>query len=257
MGRSESGTDASPGWSNEVPEHTVTVNSFYLDKYEVTVGRFREFVQAYDGTPPAVNAGAHASIGGTGWDPAWDESLPSTQASLVSGLDCGALSTWTNTVGANETRPINCVSWYEAMAFCVWDGGRLPTEAEWEYATAGGNENRLYPWGAAVPDCNLANFTDCSGAIDPVGSHTGVGRWGHEDLSGNLLEWTFDWWDQSWYEDPAAAMLNACNLTPSSERTQRNGHFASSADALRAVVRGRAAPTAQIYSTGLRCARNP
>jgi len=99
---------------------------------------------------------------------------------------------------------MNCIDWYVSLAFCIWDGGRLPTEAEWNYAAAAGSEQRQYPWGATVPtaDASLAvyncyfNSTGiCSGVsqIAPVGSVTaGNGKWGQSDLAGNVYEWTLD-----------------------------------------------------------------
>jgi formylglycine-generating enzyme required for sulfatase activity len=117
------------------------------------------------------------------------------------------MSNWTNSPGTNESRPIVCESWQEAFAFCIWDGGRLATEAERKYAAAGGNEQRVYPWSSppssTVIDSSYASY-NCTGdgsaagdcAITDliiVGSKPrGNGRWGHADLAGNVFEWIQD-----------------------------------------------------------------
>src|SRR5262249_25230918 len=114
--------------------YPATVRDFRLDKYEVTVGRFRAFVNAGIGTqsnPPASGSGAHPNIAGSGWDMAWSSYLPTSKDALMARVKCDATyQTWTDLPGTNENRPMNCLSWYDAMAFCAWDGGYLPTEAE-------------------------------------------------------------------------------------------------------------------------------
>src|SRR5205085_368808 len=89
-----------------------------------------------------------------GWQKAWNARLPPDRQALIGSLACySSYATWRDVGDASdeETRPINCVSWYVAEAFCIWDNGRLPTDAEWELAAAGGSELRLYPWGDAAP----------------------------------------------------------------------------------------------------------
>lgn len=146
-----------------------TVTSFYLDRLEVTVARFRAFVAAGGATqaqPPAAGVGAHPKLGGaSGWQGGWNTFLPADVAALQTSLANG---TWTDQPGANELRAITKMSWFVAFAFCAWDGGRLPTYAELNYAGAGGNEQRVYPW--SVPaisttiDTTYASY-DCAGTL--------------------------------------------------------------------------------------------
>jgi formylglycine-generating enzyme len=190
------------GFDDEHPSHRATVADFILDKYEVTVGRFRKFLAAYeDSGPPADGAGAHPLIAGSGWRATWNTSLPATKDAFEFALsECGGA--WTNDVGPSEARPVTCVTWFEAMAFCIAENQRLPTEAEWEYAAAGGDRQWIYPWGDDPPSVDRAVFgclfdgrpMSCLDADLPVvGSVAGgAGRWGHLDLAGSVWEWTFD-----------------------------------------------------------------
>jgi formylglycine-generating enzyme required for sulfatase activity len=271
MGRSSSDTDACPSGmtcaSNEQPEHIAAVAGFYLDKYEVTVGRFRKFVEQFDGTPPPDGAAAHPLIAGSGWQSAWNTILAQSQASLLSGIKCNAtFQTWRDTPSGTEDLPINCVNWYEAFAFCAWDGGRLPTEAEWEYAAAGGGENRLYPWGSAVPDNTLAAFacladgtSGCVFAdIVTVGSlSAGAGLWGQRDLEGNVAEWMLDWYDPVWYAGSGSLCNNCANLDSTSGRVLRGTDFADGFPIQRVARRMGYTPSERIQGTGIRCARTP
>ncbi len=105
------GSDAyADGKAWEQPEHEVTVSDFFLDRFEVTVGRFRTFLAQYDGTPPAPDAGAHPLIPGSGWKAEWDAELL-THDALVSQLHCHPLSTWTDSPGENENKPMACAKW--------------------------------------------------------------------------------------------------------------------------------------------------
>ncbi|MEJ7728696.1 MAG: SUMF1/EgtB/PvdO family nonheme iron enzyme [Polyangiaceae bacterium] len=237
-----------------------TVSSFLLDRYEVTVGRFRNWVAAYDqsGAKPQPGSGANpANPADMGWDSQWDAALPSNKAALLGSLACGAAS-WTTSPGSNEDKPINCIDWYIAGAFCIWDGGRLPTEAEWNYAAAGGDEQRAYPWSTPPqfkqigPRYAVYSTT----ALAPVGSivGSGDGKWGQRDLGGNVWEWV-----QDYFVDPYASTvcIDCAMLSPTERRTYRGGGYSSSAASVRVAYRESADPDGEAQSLGVRCARTP
>ncbi|MES1172046.1 MAG: SUMF1/EgtB/PvdO family nonheme iron enzyme [Bacteroidota bacterium] len=194
------GSAAGAGHDNERPAHAVTVAAFQLDRYEVTVGRFRAYLANYKGDPPPDGGGEHPLVPNSGWQPAWKNALGASRDDFSFAIaECGG--TWTDAPGVSEARPMSCLTWFEAFAFCVWEGKRLPTEAEWEYAAAGGEEQRPYPWGDAAPSAEYAVFgclfdgqPGCTAADLPVvGSLSkGAGRWGHLDLAGSVWEWTLD-----------------------------------------------------------------
>jgi formylglycine-generating enzyme len=268
MGRSSSGADQCPGamqcLADEQPEHPAMLSAFRLDVYEVTVGRFRNFVAAYVDnvqSAPAPGLGANPNILDSGWSHGWDLYLAVSAAAFMTNLKCDATGqTWTDTPGPNENKAITCVNWYEAFAFCIWDGGRLPTEAEWEYVAAGGMDNRLYPWGAAAPDCTYANFTmSCVGGVVAVGSTPkGDGRWGNADLAGNAWEWVLDRRDLNWYSGGGATCTDCANLTIGSNRARRGGSFGGLATNSRAAARQSfdIDVSNHSYDMGVRCARS-
>jgi formylglycine-generating enzyme required for sulfatase activity len=179
---------------------------------------------------------------------------------LNAALHCGGTySSWTDTIGSQEKLPMNCIDWYEAFAFCAWDGGRLPTEAEWNYAAAGGMEQRAYPWGSGIIDGTYAVY-DCTGDgnagcgltdIQPVGSRSpkGDGWRGQSDLAGNMWEWMLDGYDD--YLLPC----NDCAQLLAPDRVVRGGGFVVDASNLLSAVRDYVDPTVRYYSVGARCAR--
>jgi formylglycine-generating enzyme len=255
-----------------------TISTFRLDKYEVTVGRFRKFVLAGMGTqasPPPPGSGAHVNIVGSGWDSSWNSNLVGNTTALISAVKCTSFATWTNEVVTNENRPINCITWYEAMAFCTWDGGYLPTEAEWNYAAAGGDQQRAYPWSspasdvqidgahASYNDFTINNPSNCVGdglpgcaVTDMVSVGTkpaGDGRWGQSELAGNVGEWTLDTFASS-YANPCT---DCANLADPTYRIARSGHFQTGFTEVRTAARLLAGPGDRTAIHGVRCARAP
>jgi formylglycine-generating enzyme required for sulfatase activity len=250
-----------------------TVSSFRLDAYEVTVGRFRPFVAAVVGgwvPPPGSGKHEHLNGGGVnggtehGWDASWSSALPTAAADWTTNLQCGyPFDTWTAVAGANESLPINCATWFEAYAFCIWDGGFLPTEAEWNYAAAGGSDQRIYPW-SSPPSSTTADYSyasyDCLGQgcdftdILTVGSDPkGDGKWGQTDLSGSMAEWNLDV-SQTPYPMPCA---DCAALGGGPNRVVRGGGFMQDMTGVLAAGRDANVPAYRNEEYGVRCARKP
>ncbi|WP_437934923.1 formylglycine-generating enzyme family protein [Sorangium sp. So ce341] len=232
--------------------HPAEVSDLRLDRYEVTVGRFRRFVEAYPESRPDGGEGAHPAIPGSGWDDGWDARLPASRAALREELKCKpGLHTWTDDAGENEAKPISCVSWFVAFAFCAWDGGRLPTEAEWNYASAGGSEQRAYPWGNAFPNATYAVYDVTGSAAVGSKSPRGDGRWGQADLAGNLWEWTLD--VDGPYLDPCR---DCAKVEGGAARVIRGGSWwQPDADDISTLLRESWDPADLTDALGVRCAR--
>jgi sulfatase modifying factor 1 len=274
MGRGTSGPDAFAGGDDdELPEHTASVLELRIDTFEVTLGRFAKFMAAAPGSFPAEGDGAHPGIAGSGWQTAWNDQLDG----LTSTLQCGFMSTWTDPPDPSTDRalPMNCLSYYAAFAFCAWDGGFLPSEADWEAIAAGGAENRLYPWGSAAPDASRTNF-NCGFDGSPVCDFTdipragtfptGRGRYGHYDLGGSMEEWVLDAFVSGWYAAEGATCTNCASLPQGDldagdPRILRGGSWNHAPEGQRAaarrVVDARELFTSADFSYGVRCARSP
>jgi formylglycine-generating enzyme required for sulfatase activity len=235
-----------------------TVSPFALDVYETTVGRFRNFVAGWPKDVPNPGTGKNPNNSSDpGWNQQWDILMPANQADLRTALAMCAGnisgSTWADTAGTNDDLPVNCITWFEAFAFCIWDGGRLPTEAEWNFAAAGGNEQRVYPWSSPSIDPNHAVYGSSSPLPQAVGSTSpvGDGKWGHADLAGNVIEWVLDWSHPTY--------LNPCHdcadLTPASLRGDRGGGFDQAASSLTVSLRASGDPIQRHADVGVRCAR--
>ncbi|UJR79574.1 formylglycine-generating enzyme family protein [Sandaracinus amylolyticus] len=195
MGDEEAATSGGTGAFPEQPG--VRVSPFVIDAYEVSVARFRAFWDAGHPAPSAPVAypgGRTIALDGPVVDPIDRELEP----------ECN----WSDTPGALEAHPMDCVTWSTALAFCAWDGGRLPTEAEWEFAARGHTlgglaPRRDFPWGDEAPSgtegggCDRAQAFVCAGRdgawTREVGSFAGVA--GVFDQIGNVGELTADHYD--------------------------------------------------------------
>jgi formylglycine-generating enzyme required for sulfatase activity len=182
---SEEGSATPPPWAaatfrSEHPAHEVALSrGFWIDVTEVTVGEFTAFKEAGGYDDPSTWSAE-------GW--AWRQSMgasPLPRPCLEQGL--------------TPDLPQVCVTWYEAEAYATWRGGRLPTEAEWEFA-ARGPESRVYPWGDEF-DSSLANLDGAAGPV-AVGSYPKGASWvGALDMAGNAMEWVADWWSRTYYAE--------------------------------------------------------
>jgi len=161
--------------------------------------------------------------------------------------------------------PITCVNWYEAYAFCIWDGGFLPSEAEWEYAAAGGGQQREYPWGTTDPGTSSeyaiyycyypSGSMDCTGVanIAPVGSApAGAGMWGQLDLAGDVEKWNLD--NYAAYGDPCIDCAYLALGT--TDRVNRGGGYLYTLALQLPAFRAHAKPSYR-GSAGFQCARSP
>jgi formylglycine-generating enzyme required for sulfatase activity len=258
------------GYYNDMG-YPATVSDFYMDKFEITVGRFRQFVNAGKGTqtsPPAAGDGEHPLIPDSGWNTAWNTNLPATASALMAALKSRSsyYQTWTDTAGGNESRPINYITWYDAFAFCAWDGGRLATEAEWNYAAAGGSEQRCYPWSSPASsttiDHSYARYYDglaLTAILSVVGSTpSGNGKWGHADLAGNVDEWVRDSYSDPYTvpcDDCASLIVANPTLNPD-DRAVRGGSFRENTSVLLSAHRGAGSSTERDDYLGARCVRD-
>ncbi|NNE68816.1 MAG: SUMF1/EgtB/PvdO family nonheme iron enzyme [Rhodothermales bacterium] len=168
-----------PAWArrvmdSEMPAHPVRLTrGFWIDRFEVTVAAYQAFVD--DGGYAERDNWSEA-----GW--AWLERAGPSEF-----------------CGPGPEHPVACVTWYEAEAYAAWRGGRLPTDAEWEYA-ARGPDSFIYPWGNEW-DPSRANVVDSEGTT-AVGSYPGGASWvGAHDMSGNVMEWVSDWLTLDYYQN--------------------------------------------------------
>ena len=204
---------------NEKPRHRVRITrGFWLSRVPVTVGAYRRFVWAKSGKMPSP----------PDFNSAW----------------------------AKEDHPIVNVTWFDATEYCNWVEGRLPTEAEWEYAARGGKEGFLYPWGNDIsPD--RANYRHGeSGGTDgtsSVGNYEANG-FGLYDMAGNVWEWVQDVYTDSYYQNSPEEDPEGPPTQMRTWRVLRGGSLLTNRWNLRVSYRSRNAPGFRVYDHGFRCA---
>lgn len=247
----EGGTFA-PGWLADregEPTRLAFVRTFALDVHEVTVARFRRFWNA--GHP---TSGTVTYPDGTGLSPL----SPAKEPALATA---GNPYNWSSEPGDLENYPINYVDWATALSFCAWDGGRLPTEAEWEYAATGRRvggvraPGRTYPWGETEPDCTFVNTANCglnaTRAVDFFAAVDGLYQ-----MAGNVVEWCADshqdfvddCWSAERFIDPICVRIGAQAHTM--KGGSYGGYFGQTIGAWRAGMSN------TVGTRGMRCARD-
>lgn len=145
--------------------------------------------------------------------------------------------------------PVVFVRWKDASTYCKWAGGRLPTEAEWEKA-ARGEDGRLFAWGNEPPNSHLANYLSADTVA--VGSYpAGASPYGAYDMSGNVREWVFDYYQATYYQ--VSPYQNPLGPATGSRRVYRGGHYNELIEALRVVVRISLPENETTFGMGFRC----
>ena len=204
------------GDSDEKPVHTVYLDAFYIDKYEVTNAQYKKFIDATEYKAPYY----------------WNDSRFNA-----------------------PNNPVVGVTWYDAKAYADWAGKRLPTEAEWEKSARGGLVGKKYPWGDTLTHDD-ANYSGTGGKdiwtyTSPVGSFKPNG-YGLYDMVGNVWEWCADWYDANYYA--ISPKSNPTGPSSGSWAVLRGGSWSDYGHYLRVAYRYFSyAPTNDNYDVGFRC----
>ena len=217
---------ARDGGRDEYPNHEVELKAYYLDKYEVTNGRYLEFIEGTGHRPPkhATDATKNLWHGGL---------MPESIANL----------------------PVVNVDWFDAQTYCQWAGKRLPTEAEWEKGGKG-TDDRRFPWGDVEPTHKHLNFNQTwrgESTLVPVGIYeAGKSPYGLYDMAGNVWEWVADWYDMEYYGK--SPRKNPSGPKHGTRRVLRSSGWQVETPQVRVFTRVAADPLNRDHSTGFRCA---
>ena len=228
---------------DELPRRRVTLDAFYLDRFEVTNAQFGGFVRA-TGHRTLAEVRREARV----WRVEGGRAQPARVANAHWRLPSGPGST------AEPTHPVVQVSWDDAAAYCAWAGKRLPTEAEWEKG-ARGLDGRRYPWGDAW-DATRANGGAMVRKTTPVGNYSqGAGPYGVQDGAGNVWEWVADWYAEDYYK--RGPTRNPPGPETGDSRVTRGGSWLDHPATLRTTHRHPVVPAYSGNLIGFRCAKSP
>jgi formylglycine-generating enzyme required for sulfatase activity len=225
------------------PVHTVNLDDYYIDKFEVTNAQYAEF----------LNEQGNQQESGAAW-------LNDQSDDALIFLNSGS---WQSKEGYGD-HPVIQVTWYGARAYCQWRGARLPSEAEWEKA-ARGTDGRLYPWGSDydggrlnVCDSNcpfpfaISEHDDGYFRTAPVNTYSdGVSPYGIFNMTGNVSEWVEDWLDIYPGGDPESS-----DSFGRVQRVKRGGSW-STTGAVGTTFRVGVEPDEAWPTIGFRCSRSP
>jgi formylglycine-generating enzyme required for sulfatase activity len=217
--RAELAAQDLPRWvagelASECPAHEVVIGrGFWIDRRETSNAEFAAFVA--DG-----GYGRRELWSDAGW--AWLASQPAGSRPAPCEAD-------------SPEQPRACITWYEAEAYARWRGGRLPTEAEWEYAARGPRSLR-YPWGDAF-DASRCTVVDAT-APTPVGGLPAGASWvGALDMSGNVMEWVADWLDVGGYATQLPGAQDPTGPATGKIKVEKGGWWGGPAFAARCAYR--------------------
>ena len=242
-GTFQMGNDDADAYDYEQPVHTVHLDAFYMNVYEVTNAQYKAFVDA---------------------NPQWQKHRIYPQFH-----DGTYLSHWDGNdyPPGKANHPVTYVSWYAAMAYAQWADKRLPTEAEWEYAARGGLNGKKYPQGDTISPGD-ANYGRHVRDTTAVGQYA-VNGYGLYDTAGNVWEWCIDAWDEVFYaashniRNPIAGehtlqslVENFTSVPTNPARVLRGGSWENYARSQRVDSRYRHTPRLTYGSYGFRCARS-
>jgi formylglycine-generating enzyme required for sulfatase activity len=207
------------GAADEMPVRQVMVSAFQIDRLEATQSEWKACIDAGGCGPVLCQDSPY-------WNPA-------------------TMPAW----------PAICMTWAQASEYCAWQGKRLPTEAEWERAARGDGAPR-WAWGDEPPTCAHANLDGCGNVpMDVGGREAGASPFGVLDMTGNVREWTADWYAADAYAR-LADTTDPTGPTSGSERVVRGGGFNSLPDGdARAAARDALLPIGGAYDLGVRCVK--